>query len=205
MSGCIYLDYNATTPLSKDVLETMMPFFTEHFGNASSAHPYGKVCKEAVKKARKQVADLINAQLPEEEIVFSGGGTEGINFVIFVSPPLRSPLSLSHSHSHTHPHSHSHSHSRSHSIAKGVARDQKKKGLGNHIITSDFEHWAVSNSLAYLEREEGFEITRVPAGPVSTRFLSFGQPKPSLRTGTGTGTDTEDGARWTWKGRKGKG
>lgn len=80
----VYLDYNSTTPLSKECFDVMVPFMTQHFGNASSSHHYGVLPKQAVKTARHQVAALINAEFPEEEIVFSGGGTEGINFALFV-------------------------------------------------------------------------------------------------------------------------
>ena len=51
----IYLDYNAITPIDPEVLETMLPYFKEHFGNPSSSHLYGKQAKEAVNNARKQV------------------------------------------------------------------------------------------------------------------------------------------------------
>lgn len=54
----IYLDYNATTPVDPEVLETMLPYLKEHFGNPSSSHSYGKLTKEAVDKAREQVAKL---------------------------------------------------------------------------------------------------------------------------------------------------
>lgn len=77
----IYLDYNATTPVDKRVLETMLPYFSERFGNASSrAHAFGWIADDAVNIARKQVADLINCS--EEEIVFTSGSTEAINLAI---------------------------------------------------------------------------------------------------------------------------
>ena len=76
----IYLDYNATTPIDPEVLKAMLPYFKEHFGNPSSSHPYGKQAKEAVKKARKQVAKLIGAE--PQEIVFTSGGTESNNYAI---------------------------------------------------------------------------------------------------------------------------
>ena len=76
----IYLDYNATTPIDPEVLETMCPFFEEHFGNPSSSHVYGKVAKDAVNKARKQTARLIGTQT--NEILFTSGGTESNNHAI---------------------------------------------------------------------------------------------------------------------------
>jgi cysteine desulfurase len=76
----IYLDYNATTPIDPAVVEAMLPYLTTHFGNPSSAHPYGKTAHEAVEKARGQVASLIGAQA--DEIVFTGGGSEASNQAI---------------------------------------------------------------------------------------------------------------------------
>ena len=76
----IYLDYNATTPLHKEVAETMQPFISEYFGNPSSAHWYGIQAKMAVGKAREQVASLIECD--PDEIIFTSGGTESNNFAI---------------------------------------------------------------------------------------------------------------------------
>jgi cysteine desulfurase len=76
----IYLDYNATTPISKEVADAMRPYLDEHFGNPSSSHIYGKQTKEAVEKARKQVANLLNCD--SSEIVFTSGGTESNNYAL---------------------------------------------------------------------------------------------------------------------------
>jgi len=77
----VYLDYNATTPVDKRVLEAMLPYFTEKFGNASSrTHGFGWIAEDAVTTARKQVADLINCI--EQELVFTSGATEAINLAI---------------------------------------------------------------------------------------------------------------------------
>jgi cysteine desulfurase len=76
----IYLDYNATTPIDPKVLQTMLPFFKEYFGNPSSSHAYGRATKEAIMKAIEQTAKLIGAQT--SEVLFTSGGTESNNHAI---------------------------------------------------------------------------------------------------------------------------
>lgn len=76
----VYLDNSATTPVAPEVVDAMMPYLTEKFGNASSIHFYGQEAKSAVDKARHQVADLLNAR--PNEIVFTSGGTEANNLAI---------------------------------------------------------------------------------------------------------------------------
>lgn len=76
----IYLDNNATTPMDPRVREAMLPFLGEIFGNPSSPHAPGRVAREAVEKARGQVAALLGAR--SDEIVFTSGGTESINTAI---------------------------------------------------------------------------------------------------------------------------
>jgi len=76
----IYLDYNATTPVAPEVLDAMLPWLRDQFGNPSSAHRYGRRAAQAVATARGQVADLIGAQ--PQEIVFTGCATEANNLAL---------------------------------------------------------------------------------------------------------------------------
>ena len=76
----VYLDNNATTPVLPEVLAVMQPYFTEHFGNASSIHHHGQETRAAVERARESVAALLGCR--PSEVVFTSGGTEGDNLAI---------------------------------------------------------------------------------------------------------------------------
>ena len=81
MSKKIYLDYQATTPVDEKILKKMLPYFTENFGNPhSNNHSVGRLANEAVEEARKNVANLINAET--SEIIFTSGATESNNLAI---------------------------------------------------------------------------------------------------------------------------
>jgi len=77
----IYLDYNATTPIRREVAEAMQPYLFEHFGNPSSAHAYGAATRRAVERAREQVAGLLGCEAGE--VIFTSGGSEANNTAIF--------------------------------------------------------------------------------------------------------------------------
>jgi cysteine desulfurase len=77
----VYLDYNATTPMDRAVLEAMLPYCMESFGNASSIHSAGQRARAAVERARESVAILLSAK--PSEVVFTSGGTESDNLALF--------------------------------------------------------------------------------------------------------------------------
>ncbi len=76
----IYMDYGASTPVDKEVIEEMMPYFDKFYGNPSSIHSFGREAFDAVEESRKKVADIICAN--EDEMVFTSGGTESDNLAI---------------------------------------------------------------------------------------------------------------------------
>lgn len=80
MEKIIYVDHSATTYVKKEVLEEMLPYFTEKYGNASSPYKIGGISKNAIENARKKVAKAINAH--SEEIYFTAGGSEADNLII---------------------------------------------------------------------------------------------------------------------------
>ena len=80
MNDPVYLDYNATTPVAPEVLEAMLPYLREAYGNPSSSHHYGRIAHAAIDRAREQVAQLISAK--PDEIIFTGCATEASNIAI---------------------------------------------------------------------------------------------------------------------------
>jgi len=77
----VYLDHIATTPVAEEVLQAMLPYFREHFGNPTSLHSFGQVAKKAINEAREKLAVLTNANSPEE-FIFTSGGIEANNLAI---------------------------------------------------------------------------------------------------------------------------
>ncbi|MCA3012066.1 MAG: cysteine desulfurase [Myxococcaceae bacterium] len=80
MADPLYLDFNATTPLLPEVVDAMLPYLREHFGNPSSGHVYGRRAKDAVELARHRVAALLGAM--PDEVLFTSGGTEANNLAL---------------------------------------------------------------------------------------------------------------------------
>jgi cysteine desulfurase len=142
MTKPVYLDFNATTPLDPEVFEAMKPFIEQEFGNPSSTHWYGIAPKQAIEKARIQVAEILNCE--PSEITFTSGGTESNNHAI-------------------------------------IGTSQSLKHKGNHIITTEIEHPAVSNVCNYLE-SQGFSITRIPVD--ENGLVSFSDIKQAVKPQT---------------------
>ena len=132
----IYLDNAATTPVRKEVLKAMQPYFDKKYGNASSLHSFGREARDAIENARKAIAKIINAE--PEEIIFTSGGTEADNMAI-------KEISFEH-------------------MRTGNAQKSKISGAlrtevaeRNEIIISSIEHDAVLESCKTLEKI-GFKI-----------------------------------------------
>jgi cysteine desulfurase len=129
----VYLDHSATTPVDRRVVEAMLPYLTEKFGNASSVHSFGQEARAAVDRARREVAALIGARA--NEIVFVSGGTEANNLA------LRGIMDAS-------------------QAKKNVSTGSLTcKG---HVITSSIEHSSVRGISDQLEKR-GWDITRLAA------------------------------------------
>ncbi len=128
MNG-IYLDYNATTPVDPLVLKEMLPYFTEHFGNAASAsHQFGWAAESALKKSRQRIAHFLNCK--DQEIYFTSGATESNNTVIF---GLIAQIKFEN---------------------KSSSQNSKP-----HIITTNIEHDSVINPLLELEKNNEIELS----------------------------------------------
>ena len=134
----VYLDNSATTPVAPEVVEAMMPYLTDKFGNASSIHFFGQEARAAVDKARHQVAGFINAR--PNEIVFTSGGTEANNLAI------RGLLERN-----------------ADALVRSVSSPHVSKGPTSHphIVTSAIEHPSVKSVCEDLEKG-GYSVTYLP-------------------------------------------
>ncbi len=77
----IYLDYASTTPVRKEVIENMLPYFDQFFGNPSALYEEGRIAKNAIENSRQEIANLL--KIKTSEIIFTNGGTESINLALF--------------------------------------------------------------------------------------------------------------------------
>lgn len=133
----IYLDHSASTPVDKAVLNAMMPYFSETYGNPSSIHAFGQEAMAGVDKARAEVAKFLNCE--PGEIIFTSGATESDNLA--VKGLIRA-------------------------LRKQGLKDGSEKGPLKplHVITSLVEHDAVLKPCMELEKE-GVEVTHIKVGP----------------------------------------
>lgn len=139
----IYLDHHATTPVDARVLEAMLPFFTEKFGNAASKqHRFGWDANDAVERARKQVAALIGAA--SKEIVFTSGATEANNLAIKGVARAAEGAEVKYG------------------ATEGTESSDGKRR--DHIVTISTEHKAVLDPVATLARR-GWRVTVLPVQP----------------------------------------
>ena len=132
---CIYLDYNGTTPITPQVLQAMMPYFTRHFGNPSSGHVYGQAPRQAMDKARLQLLTLLGRPTEDpSSIWFTACGTESDNMAVQCA------------------------------IKANQNRFDKQEDttIKPHIVTSNVEHPAIEVYLQHLEQEGVCNVTYVP-------------------------------------------
>lgn len=128
----IYLDHAATTPTDPRVLEAMLPFFQECYGNPSSFHSVGLEAKNAVTEARASIARILGVR--EDELIFTSGGTESDNLAVVGLPRGQRAL-----------------------LKTKLGADVKP-----HVVTSAIEHHAVLEPLLWLERVGEIELTTLP-------------------------------------------
>jgi len=157
----IYFDHSATTPVDKRVLEEMLPFFEDKFGNPSSVHNFGQAALEGVDQARASLAQFLNCQ--PEEVIFTSGATEANNLVLKGVAKALQPE----------PDKKVGSGDCMDITKEDVKKTKDKKGswkgwLGKdrkesslHVITSSVEHKSVLEPLAEMEKQ-GVEITYLP-------------------------------------------
>src|SRR5207253_6055338 len=89
----VYLDHAATTPVRPEVLEAMMPFYGERFGNPSSSHALGRTARASLEEARERTASAVGVR--RSEIFFTSGGTEADNLAVLGRARLGGPIAVS--------------------------------------------------------------------------------------------------------------
>lgn len=144
-----YMDHAATTPLSKEALEAMMPYLTTEYGNASTVYTYGQRAKAAIERSRRTIAATIGAK--PSEIYFTSGGTESDNWALIRTCEAgREQLSKTLQPQDT-----------AAAIDQEYRCSSKASMKCGHIITDQIEHHAILNTCAYLEKR-GFDVTYLP-------------------------------------------
>ena len=136
MKKQIYLDYAASTPVDKKVLEAMMPYLRRHYGNPSSTHSFGQKTRAAIEQAREQVAKFLHCKA--DEVIFTSGATEANNLAIRgIARNFQFPISN----------------------FQSSPNDQNFKKI--HIVTTAIEHESVLEPCRTLEKEGTTEVTYV--------------------------------------------
>lgn len=144
-----YMDHAATTPLSKDALEAMMPYLTTEYGNASTVYTYGQRAKAAIERSRRTIATTIGAK--PSEIYFTSGGTESDNWALISTCEAgREQLSKTLQPQDT-----------AAAVDQEYRCSSKASMKCGHIITDQIEHHAILHTCAYLEKR-GFDVTYLP-------------------------------------------
>lgn len=144
-----YMDHAATTPLSKEALEAMMPYLTTEYGNASTVYTYGQRAKAAIERSRRTIAATIGAK--PSEIHFTSGGTESDNWALISTCEAgREQLSKTLQPQDT-----------AAAVDQEYRCSSKASMKCGHIITDQIEHHAILNTCAYLEKR-GFDVTYLP-------------------------------------------
>ena len=144
-----YMDHAATTPLSKEALEAMMPYLTTYYGNASTVYTYGQRAKAAIERSRRAIAATIGAK--PSEIYFTSGGTESDNWALISTCEAgREHLSKTLQPQDT-----------AAAVDQEYRCSSKASMKCGHIITDQIEHHAILNTCAYLEKR-GFDVTYLP-------------------------------------------
>ena len=146
----IYLDYSGTTPVDPAVVDAMLPYFRDVWGNPSSSHHFGRAAKEGLEQARRQVAASIGCA--PHEVFFTSGGTESNNWAL-KGAVFASRRALQDHFTKT---------------MGGSALSWSSKyvdQLRPHIVTTAVEHPAVLEPLAWLQSEQLCDVTVVPVGP----------------------------------------
>lgn len=144
-----YMDHAATTPLSKEALEAMMPYLTTEYGNASTVYTYGQRAKAAIERSRRTIATTIGAK--PSEIYFTSGGTESDNWALISTCEAgREQLSKTLQPQDT-----------AAAVDQEYRCSSKASMKCGHIITDQIEHHAILHTCAYLEKR-GFDVTYLP-------------------------------------------
>ena len=153
-----YMDHAATTPLSKEALEAMMPYLTTEYGNASTVYTYGQRAKAAIERSRRTIATTIGAK--PSEIYFTSGGTESDNWALIGAAEagreqLSNTLSSNSQTKILHPQD------SAAAVDQEYRCSSKASMKCGHIITDQIEHHAILHTCAYLEKR-GFDVTYLP-------------------------------------------